>query len=325
MNNNIEFKPDGFFKNGHFQTVYSALFHNPTELKNSEAVMIKTEENTTIGCEYNKAENAKNACTILIHGLEGSTESNYIVSTSKKLLAKGISVLRMNIRNCGGTMHLTNTFYNAGLTHDVNEIIKYCQEKLGHEKIYIVGYSLGANTVLKLAGESNYHQSLAGVVAVSPPLDLSMCANAIIRPDNKIYDLYYVRRMRRTYRNKKEFFPELVNLELLNKVRNLYDFDEYITGPLFNYKNAEDYYSQNSSLRFLVNIKVKTLIIQSKDDPIIPFKCTEEALKIENPNIQYLITEHGGHVGFINSLKSALKDHDRFWAENRIVDFITLN
>jgi predicted alpha/beta-fold hydrolase len=233
----------------------------------------------------------------------------------------------MNLRNCGDTMHLANTFYNAGLSGDVREVIRYCSEELGHKKIFIVGFSLGANTVLKLAGElkDEYPPELAGVCAVSPPLDLSKSASAIIKPKNIIYDRYYLNRMRRTYKRKKEYFPDLVNLALLDKIRNLYDFDNYITGPGFNYKDAEDYYENNSSGKFLEPIKVKTLIIQAKDDPIIPPESTEKAIALANPNIEILFTDFGGHVGFINSSYASKGDIDRHWAENRIVEFVESN
>lgn len=326
----VKFEPSGLFKNGHFQTIWSALTHNPADLDSSRKVQVKINNDITVECEYDvpsgnqSAGSEKNTCVILIHGLEGSAKSNYIVSTAKKLLNRGIDVLRMNLRNCGNTMHLANTFYNAGLSGDVSEVIRYCSEQLGHKKIFIAGFSLGANTVLKLAGEltDGYPPELAGVCAVSPPLDLSLCSHTVIKPKNKIYDRYYLNRMRKTYRRKKEYFPELVQLELLEKVRNLYDFDNYIIAPGFNYKDAEDYYACNSSLKFLDTIKVKTLIIQAKDDPIIPPESTEKAISLANSSIEIVFTDHGGHVGFINSRQASLNDIDRNWAENRIIEFI---
>lgn len=321
----IEFAPLGLFKSGHFQTIYNAVFFNPLDLKNTKEFGVKIDDKNSIVCEYNQNDkNTTNTCVILLHGLEGSAKSNYVVSTAQKLFNKNFSVIRINIRNCGGTSHLSETLYNAGLSDDIKKVVQYAINNLGYKNIFAAGFSLGANTVLKMAGEYNndYPEELKGVVAVSPPLDLLECSYEIIKPMNMVYDDHYRKRLIKTYRNKKKLYPDHIDLTIIKKIKNLKDFDDYITGPSFGYKDAEEYYKENSSLKFLPTIKLSTLIIQAKDDPIIPFNSTREALKIVNENIHYLITDHGGHVGFTNSLLASKKDIDRHWAENRIVDFV---
>lgn len=321
----VEFNPVGLFRNGHFQTIYNALFYNPLDLKNTQNVEVKIDSKNTITCDYNEStNNPTHTLVILVHGLEGSAKSNYIVSSAQKLLNKGFSVVRMNIRNCGGTSHLSETLYNAGLSDDVKKVIDFFIEKYKYTNIFAAGFSLGANTVLKMAGEyeDKYPKELKGVVAVSPPLDLSECSKEIILPKNIVYDDYYRKRLMKTYKNKKKFYPDNIDVGLLRKVKTLKDFDEYITGPAFGYKDAEDYYNSNSSLKFLPPIKVNTLIIQAKDDPIIPYASTEKALAINNSNIHFMVTKYGGHVGFINSFSASKNDIDRRWAENRIVEYV---
>jgi predicted alpha/beta-fold hydrolase len=321
----VGFNPVGLFKNGHFQTIYNALFYKPIDLENVKKLEIKIDEKNTIICDYNKSiNNSTNTLVILVHGLEGSSQSNYIISTAQKLIKKGFSVLRMNIRNCGGTSHLSETLYNAGLSDDVKKIIDYFIDKYDYKNIFACGFSLGANTVLKMAGEysSNYPKELKGVVAISPPLDLSESSEAIVLPRNMIYDDHYRKRLIKTYKNKKKFYPDNIDVGILKKIKNLKDFDDYITGPSFGYKNAEEYYRLNSSLKFLPDVNVSTLIIQSKDDPIIPFNSTIKAINLNNENIHFLITEYGGHVGFINSFSASKNDIDRRWAENRVVEFV---
>jgi len=322
----VEFNPVGLFKSGHFQTIYNALFFNPKDLKNTQNFEVKLDDKNTIVCEYNKSNlNPTNTCVILVHGLEGSAKSNYVVSTAQKLLNNNFSVVRINLRNCGGTSHLSETLYNAGLSDDIKKVIKYSIETLNYKNVFAAGYSLGANMVLKMAGEysSDYPEQLKGVVAVSPPLDLLECSYEIILPRNVLYDNHYRKRLIKTYKNKKRFYSDTVDLSLIKKIRTLKDFDNYITGPSFGYKDAEEYYQENSSLKFLPTVQVNTLIIQAKDDPIIPYNSTEQALKIDNPNITYLITEYGGHVGFTNSFSASKNDLDRHWAENRIVEYVS--
>lgn len=323
--NKIDFSPVGLFKNGHFQTIYNALFYKPVDLKDTKKIEIKIDSKNTIICDYNKSiVNKTKTLVILVHGLEGSSQSNYIVSTAQKLYKKGFSILRMNIRNCGGTSHLSETLYNAGLSDDVKKVIDFFIEKYDYKNIFTAGFSLGANTVLKMAGEysNKYPNELKGVIAISPPLDLSECSEAIILPRNIIYDDHYRKRLIKTYKNKKKFYPENIDVGLIKKIKNLKDFDDYITGPAFGYKDAEEYYKLNSSLKFLSEINLYTLIIQSQDDPIIPFNSTIKAMNLNNKNLHFLITKYGGHVGFINSFSASKNDIDRRWAENRIVEFV---
>lgn len=327
MKTEINFKPQGLFKSGHFQTVYASLFHKPTKLENTQRIPLKTEENTTIEYELNKAQKNTTNLVILVHGLEGSSNSNYIVSTAKKLVEHNFDVIRINLRNCGNTIHLTRTFYNAGLTHDLKYLLDKIHEDDNYENIFLAGFSLGANLVLKLGGEygDNFPKKLKGICAVSPPLELEQSSKSMLKLSNKIYDQYYLKRLLKTYRKKGEYFPDVIDLALLKRVKKLFDFDNLITGPHFNYKDALDYYSKNSSINFLEAIKVKTLIIQAKDDPIIPPISTEKAMLIKNAYIQYLFVAHGGHVGFINSKTASKNDLDIYWSENRIVDFVTSN
>ncbi len=321
----IEFNPLGLFRNGHFQTIYNALFFKPVNPPNTKHFQIKLDDKNTIICDYNKNQKGlSETCVILVHGLEGSSQSNYVVSTALKLLKNGFDVIRVNIRNCGSTSHLSETLYNAGLSDDIKKVIDYSINQLNYKNIFAIGFSLGANTVLKMAGEyeDNYPKELKGVAAVSPPLDLLECSYEIIKPKNIVYDDHYRKRLIKTYKNKKKYYPNHIDLKIIEKIKTLKDFDNHITAPSFGYKNGDEYYKENSSLKFLPPIKVNTLIIQAKDDPIIPFESTETALKINNANIHYLITNYGGHVGFTNSFSSSKNDVDRRWAENRIVDFV---
>lgn len=326
MNKNIEkirFEPNSFFKNGHIQTIYLGSVRKVKDLENTEKIEIKTDTGTSIKCDYNKISKYSKKLCILVHGLEGSSKSTYIASLAKKILNINSDTLRINLRGCGGTSQLSNTFYHAGLTVDLKKIIDYSINEMKYEEIIIIGFSLGANMVLKLGGEykNNFPKELKGICSISPPLELNMSSREILKLSNKMYDKYYLDKLKITYKEKQKFFPEIVDLSILKKIKTLYDFDNLITAPHFNYKNAIDYYSKNSSINFIKDIQIKTLIIQSKDDPIIPPSSTEKAMMIKNENIEYLFTKHGGHVAFVNSEKASKNDIDIHWAENRVVDF----
>ncbi|MFN8674401.1 MAG: alpha/beta fold hydrolase [Candidatus Sericytochromatia bacterium] len=317
----IKFKPHLISRNGHFQTIFSSIFHKNIDLPKHQDIIINLDDKNSVKCFYHK-NNSQN-CAILVHGLEGSADSGYVSSTAKKLLKKGFSVIRVNLRNCGNTLELCETLYNAGMSQDILKIAEYSNKNLNYNNIFLVGFSLGANIVLKASGEINNQTYIKKIVSISPPLDLAECSNAILKPENKIYDNYYLKKLLRTYIKKYKLFPNIYKLSLLEKINNLQDFDNFITAPYSGYKDAFDYYNQNSSINFIEHAKVDTLIIQAKDDPIIPFSSTERALKIDNPKVKYLISKHGGHVGFINSFKNTFNDVDVYWAENRAIDFFT--
>lgn len=141
-----------------------------------------------------------------------------------------------------------------------------------------------------------------------------------MRPDNYIYERYYYRRMRQTYSSRRRWWPEKTAFEILKQANSLYAFDNLVTAPGFGYRDAADYYKQNSAQNFLGRIKIPTRIIHAVDDPIIPFEAHSRGIT-EHPHVEWILTAQGGHVGFINQKALAQDDQDFLWAENRMLDF----
>src|SRR5690606_14396338 len=129
---------------------------------------------------------------------------------------------------------------------------------------------------------------------------------------------YFFKQMCQTYRQRRRLWPELTPVAPWEKLRTLYDFDEYITAPSFDYHGADDYYTQNSVLPHLPKITLPTQVIIAADDPIIPFASHQQAMALAPDHVQWLVTSEGGHVGFINSPGLARQDRDVLWAENRL-------
>jgi len=215
------------------------------------------------------------------------------------------------MRTCGGTEHLSATLYHDGLTSDLRHVLCDFQHR-GCTPAFLVGFSLGGNVVLKLAGEMGEDAipSIGGVCAVSAPLDLASSARRISRPENRLYQRRFVRNMRArlaaTGRYRKK---DLAGL------RSVTEIDERITAPSFGFGNAAHYYRTQSAREFLHGIRVPALLIHAKDDPLAPFECCESAAQ-SNPRIQLLATEHGGHLGFI------ARGRRRFWLDDAIVSWI---
>jgi hypothetical protein len=260
---------------------------------------------------------------IVVHGLEGSSLSPYMRGTAEKALAAGFNAIRLNVRNCGGTAHLAETLYHAGLTDDLRAVISELIERDGLNEIFVVGFSLGGNIALKLAGEYGAEppRQLIGVCAVSPSIHLSSCADAIGMRSNLIYHLRFLRALRRSVRIKAQLFPDRYDASLLGGVRTIREFDNRFVAPHWGFRDAEDYYSKASALGLIAHIRIPTLILHAKDDPFIPFSPFEGREIKENPSVLLIASERGGHVGFVSARANG---ENLFWYETMIMEFVRL-
>lgn len=254
----------------------------------------------------------------IVHGLEGSSDSNYVRGVAEKAFALGYHVLRMNQRNCGGSERLTPTLYNSGLSADYRAVVRELAAE-GFTQIFVVGYSMGGNLVLKMAGEygGDGPRALRAVCVVSPSLDPAACADALEWPANYFYQRHFVRGLLKRYRRKAQMFPELYPRNGFPSIRSIRQFDDAITAPCFGYGNAQEYYQDAGAKRVLAQIRVPALVIIAQDDPIVPYASFVEARVDSNPAIRLLAPRCGGHCAFISRRSGA----ERFWAEQRIVEF----
>ncbi len=232
----------------------------------------------------------------------------------------GFNAIRLNQRNCGGSEHLTPTLYHNGLSGDVRSVVDELFTRDGLDAVWLGGYSMGGNLVLKAAGElGSTHHALKGIVAVCPNIDPAVCTDALIQPRNWIYNRHFVQSLKARLRRKAAFFPGKYDLSRLPAIRTLLDFDEAYTAPDGGYRNADDYYEQAGARHVLGNIAVPTLIITAQDDPFIPYRIFDVPALRQNPRIRFFAPAHGGHCGFV---QRATLGEDRYWAENRLVEFV---
>jgi predicted alpha/beta-fold hydrolase len=320
------FVPHPALKNGHTQTLAGALIPRRFKrvIENREERIFETAPGMRVMgyCSW-QADRRSCPTLVLAHGMEGSTESRYMLGTAEKALAAGFNVIRMNVRNCGGTEHLTPTLYHAGLTDDLKAVIKELSERDGLSEIYLAGFSLGGNMVLKLAGEyaGQAPPELRGVIGVSPSIDLAGCADAIEMRSNLIYHFKFITSLRNRLRRKARLFPDRYDATRLRGVWTIRRFDDLITAPHMGFRDVAHYYERASALPFIKQINVPTLIVHAKDDPFIPFAPFASEEVTANPNVALLTPQHGGHVGFISATGEG---ESRFWAEAMIVEFARL-
>jgi predicted alpha/beta-fold hydrolase len=322
------FRPHPLIRNGHAQTLGAYAYPRAKRLlreasgDESRLFEVEPDVRVLVRCRW-QLDRHSSPTLLFVHGLEGSSDSRYMLGAADKAHRAGFNALRMNIRTCGGTEHLAPTLYHSGLTHDLAAVIAELSTRDELSEIYLAGFSLGGNQSLKLAGEmgDDAPPALRGVCAVSPSLDLAACADAIETRSNIIYSRQFVRSLKQHMRRAAELYPERYDARQLELVRTIRDFDARYTAPHAGFRDADDYYSRASALQFVAAIRVPTLIIHAEDDPFVPFESFRSPDLRSNPRIILLAPSRGGHVGFVSD---SAREEDRFWAENRVVQFCRL-
>ena len=320
------FTPHPLFINGHAQTLIGYAWPRRFRLRAKEdkdrLFEVAPGVRVLAHCRWQQ-DPRKYPTVVMWHGIEGSSDSVYMLATAQKAFRAGYNVVRVNLRNCGGTEHLTPTLYHGGMSEDLRAIAMELIEKDRLSELFLIGFSLGGNLVLKLAGEfgSQPPPQLLGACAVSPSVDLAASASTITLRSNWIYHQDFVRRLRKRIYLKQKLYPELYDTSEVHLVRTIRDFDDRYTAVAHGFKGADDYYQKASAIRVIDGVQIPTLIIHAQDDPFIPFEPLRSKALTDNPYILLLAPEHGGHVAFVGTQKDG---EDRFWAENRVVEFVQM-
>ena len=265
-----------------------------------------------------RADARERGTLVLLHGLEGSSDSGYMRGCAEIAFEAGFNVVRLNQRNCGGTEHLTPTLYHSGRSGDLRRVLEELVERDGLREIFFAGWSMGGNLVLKMAGElgAGAPRELRGVAAVNPCFDLAACVDALGKAQNWIYSRHFVRKLKERMRRKSRMFGGIYSLDALPRIHTVRDFDELITAGHCGFEGADDYYARSSAMQVLGEIRVPTMILTAQDDPFVPFSTFSCAGLAGNSLIQLVAPEHGGHCGFISDDRE-----ERFWSEARVVEF----
>lgn len=313
----MSFRPLVGFSSGHAQTLAAYCFpFNPFLSHKTQHILTLADGDKIVLVENRPTHWQPTSRTILlVHGITGSHRSAYLIRITQHLLREGYRVIRMNLRGCGPGMGLAQRLYHSGRSEDTRAVIYWLQQQFPLSPVTQIGFSLGANITLKMAGEDGHQPSgnLDSIMAISPPLDLYASAQKII---HTIFDKPIVKALRLDVKNLQSAFPAL-SLPTLPENINLYDFDNIYTAPLNHFKNARDYYTQCSSGQFVPQIDIPTFILHAQDDPLIaaqPFNALPQ-----KPNLDILITQQGGHMGWIGP---TIKPYYFRWMDYTIVEWL---
>jgi hypothetical protein len=327
-----DFLPRRFLRNGHLQTVAGNYLSRVNNLPAPEAQLVEVSPATVnqiasqVLCQSHwQAEEvrAMRPTAIIVHGLEGSSDSQYVVGNSNKLWRAGCNVVRMNMRNCGGTEALSPTLYHSGLSNDVLAVMNFFVAKHGLQSMSLIGYSMGGNLVLKLAGELGTAAPavLHSVIGVSPAVDLQPSADALHLPQNRLYEIKFLRALLRRFRRKAVLFPRAYDRNRAVGIRSLREFDDRVTALYSGFSGADDYYNRAAAANVLDRIAVPALILHALDDPFVRLTAETREKIHANSNVTLIESEHGGHCAFL-AQPDETSGYDGYWAEHTLLRFL---
>ncbi len=315
-----EYKPAWWLSGAHAQTIGGRLFRKLHRME-FRRERIDLPDGDFVDVDFAPPANRDAPLVLLLHGLEGSAKRGYALNTYRELASRGLSAVGLNFRSCSGEPNRAARFYHSGDTDDIRFVLNLLAERMPRTKLGAIGFSLGGNALLKYLGEEGERAVVSAVVAVSVPFDLGAGARLL---DETRMGRFYTRTFLKTLQGKamqkKELLADRCDLDRVMRARSFWEFDDAATAAIHGFAGAEDYYTRSSSAQFVSAIRVPTLVLQSADDPFLPSESIPRAAFAANPEITSVVTEKGGHVGFIGGTPL----RPTFWAEEQAARYLAL-
>ena len=290
--------PPFLFRSGHFATIYSGIVRSVNGVVQKRERMVLS-DGDFLDLDWSDSPTPTQKLVILLHGLEGDAQRPYITGSAKILNQNGYDTCAVNYRGCSGEPNITYRSYHSGATEDLIEVVDHILNTRNYAEIYLKGFSLGGNLLLKYLGEgNNVPKQLKGAVAVSVPCNLHDSCKQLLSPKNILYAIRFKGNLLEKLRQKQQLFPNKITDSDIKKIKTLKDFDDIYTSRAHGFKDALDYYQKSSSLQFLPTIQVPSLIINAKNDSFLGKECYPFTATENNPSLYLETPTFGGHVGF---------------------------
>jgi len=282
-------------------------------------------ENSVEALCHWQADPEPRGALLLVHGLGGDASSPYVVGTASKALAQGLHVVRLNVRNCGGTEHLASSHYNGGITEDVFAVARELAEQDGIPRVHLAGFSLGGNHVLRLAAllGASSPPWLASVATICPCLDFQASVRRLDSPGVlfRLYRWRFLASLRTILQRRAQLDGTALDVSELRSIRRIREFDARYTAPNSGYASVDDYYDRAGTGTAVSEVRVPSLVIASEDDPLIPFEGLRQLVE-GAPRVRMIATRRGGHLGFVSRRRLGAVTRDRRWAEHELLRFV---
>ncbi|MCY3679180.1 MAG: alpha/beta fold hydrolase [Gemmatimonadetes bacterium] len=313
------FRPAWWLRGRHAQTLAGKYLRSGRGLP-LERRRVGTPDADFLDLDFAPEPAARAPLVLLLHGLEGSTQREYMSLMFRELFDRGLRGVGMNFRGCGGEPNRLPRAYHSGETGDLAHVIADLRRSRPGRRIGAAGFSLGGNVLLKYLGERRDAPGIDAAVAVSVPFDLPGSAERLSNGVmGRAYGAYFLRSLRRKVHEKRHLLNGEVDVDRTLAARTLKDFDDALTAPLHGFADADDYYARADVRRHLAHIGVPALLIQARDDPFLPRGATPDAIVAGHPYLRAAFTDRGGHLGFV---EGELPWRPRFWAEREAARFL---
>jgi len=314
MEHSSFYKPAIWFRNGHIQTILASAFRKVNGVSYTRE-RIQTADDDFLDLDWSCS--GEKVLAVISHGLEGNSQSASVKGMVKKLNEAHIDCLAWNYRGCSGEMNRQLRMYHNGSTDDLDAVISHAISR-GYKNIVLIGFSMGGNMSLLYLGQQSeqLRPEIKAAVTFSVPVDLEDSAKQLSRLSNTLYMKHFLKMFHHKLKEKQILFPQHINLEGYDKLKNFKDYDDRYTAAIHGFESAEDYWSKCSCGPVLNDVQVPSLIVNAEDDPFLGPSCYPE-LQQTNSNIILKIPKHGGHVGFMQQHL----DHT-YWSEFQTIDFI---
>lgn len=304
-----ELKANILYRNKHLSTILPALFRKHNTAYTRKRITTPDGDFFYVDCLLRNHKKA----VVMLHGLEGSSESQYIKGFANLFSANGYDVHAINFRSCGGEMNLLPYSYHSGFTTDLSFYLKSISAK--YDSIFLMGFSLGGNVLLNyLSNSSEVPVQVSAAAAISVPIDLRGSALALDNGINRIYMQRFLNSMFKKMFVKNKLFPKEVDIKGIYKIKNFKDFDDVYTAPLNGFKDANEYWNKCSSKGMLNTINTPTLLINAQNDPFLSASCFPYDEVVDHPFVHAIFSPIGGHVGFMLNNKQS-------WLEPVVLSF----
>jgi predicted alpha/beta-fold hydrolase len=320
MARDIIYSPAWWIPGGHLQTLWGKLFRRQ-KLAPTAVERWDTPDGDFLEIHRLAAEPGAPR-VLLLHGLEGTVRSHYAQALLNEAGRRGWAADLLIFRSCGSEANLTRRFYHSGETSDVGFVLDKILDEFPASPLALAGVSLGGNVLLKFLGERGHDlpPQLKAAAAVSVPFDLSRSSRRINRGFSRFYQRFFLNSLRQKVHAKALRFPDVAPQDKIAALKTLEDFDNLITGPLHGFQDAQDYYVRSSSLPYLKDIRLTTLLFSAMDDPMLPAEVLDEVREAarDNPALEVDFVDRGGHAGFVTG---SVPWRPFYYAEHRVGEF----
>ena len=297
-----DFKPVFLYSGGFMQTVLGPILGMLVKSVDLHNEIMDFEDGGKICLSWYYDKNRTKGIVCILPGLTSDTKEFYVKNTINAAVENGYNAVVVNHRGCNGVKIETPKMYWAASSWDFREAVHYIHKKYPHEKLYGIGYSLGANILAKYCGEDGEKCILDGATCVSSPFDMPTASKYLESTYYGIFTRFLASNIKNKILEHKEMIPlveQKYNIcikDILDKCKTLRDIDDKFTAKVFGYGNVENYYNSARANKVFEGIKIKVLFISALDDPVTGHECIPKEDFKKNQNIYLIATHGGGHV-----------------------------